>query len=831
MPRITPQLVGLVLAIAGFARAAAAQCQLEWSSGGPQPQLSGSARCSTQWDPDGAGPAVQRLVVGGSVLKAGSQPVDQRVMTWDGSQWEALGPGPGTAINDAVNALTVWNGLLVAGGAFPGGGFSNIALWDGAAWQPLGSGFPIAVQHLTVWNGNLVAVSQTGGVPIIKTWNGVTWTTLPTPPSLMFPSAAISYQGLLCVAGNESTPTQGVLERWNGTTWQPSIFAQHAINCLAVRPTSAFGGSDTLYVAGRFTSIGGTTATRIAATSGGTAFAWSGVGGGLPAECLALHVRASGLTNTAIVAVVNSTTTPVLQLSGGSFVAMGNAQLNSLAYYGGIYHATSSTAGSDVCLRLNGTQWVAVLGPGLVGEVRALCRSGADMIVGGTILSISGVSMNRIARWDGTAFTPLGTGVIGSSVDALLSLANGDIVAGGLFLQAGATALNHMGRWNGSTWSSFGSGMDQQVLALCSMPNGDLIAGGKFTMAGGVACSHIARWNGTAWSPLGSGTNGDVNALAVRSDGTLFAGGTFTTAGGVGANRVAQWNGTSWLNVGAGTNADVHGLAVRPNDDVVAVGAFTSAGGLPADRCARWTGLAWASMGAVSADTTAALAVFVLPNGDVIAGRGFHPPATIPDDGIARWNGTSWSGIGAGLDEYLTTASVAVRAMALRADGALVVGGTFSVAGGITSRSLAVLSSTCPATATTYGAGCSSAAGPLVITADTLPWISAPFRTTTTGIAPDSLCIGLIGLSQVSIPLAALLAEGQPGCSLLTSLDILLSLTQSPGTASSSFALANDPSLIGVPFFQQTIPFEFDAFGAIVAVRGSNALSLVIGTL
>ena len=58
----------------------------------------------------------------------------------------------------------------------------------------------------------------------------------------------------------------------------------------------------------------------------------------------------------------------------------------------------------------------------------------------------------------------------------------------------------------------------------------------------------------------------------------------------------------------------------------------------------------------------------------------------------------------------------------------------------------------------------------------------------------------------------------------------LLTLTQSPGTASSSFALANDPALIGVPFFQQTIPFEFDLAGAVTAVRGSNALSLVIGT-
>ncbi len=216
----------LTAALAWLTLPLTAQCTTTWSSGGPQPKLSGAAACTTQWDPDGAGPAVSRLVVGGGYLKAGSQPIDQLVMTWDSNAWAALGLGPGT--------------------------------------NPVGTAGVVA---LTVWNGNLVAISQTGGTPVIQTWNGVTWTTLPLPPNLMFPQAAISYQGLLCVAGIENTPTQGVLERWNGSAWLSSIFAQQTINCLSVRPTSAFGGSDTLYAAGRFTSIGGTTASRIAANT------------------------------------------------------------------------------------------------------------------------------------------------------------------------------------------------------------------------------------------------------------------------------------------------------------------------------------------------------------------------------------------------------------------------------------------------------------------------------------------------------------------------------------------------------------------------------------
>lgn len=120
--------------------------------------------------------------------------------------------------------------------------------------------------------------------------------------------------------------------------------------------------------------------------------------------------------------------------------------------------------------------------------------------------------------------------------------------------------------------------------------------------------------------------------------------------------------------------------------------------------------------------------------------------------------------------------------------------------------------------ASAYGAGCSSAAGPLVLTADTLPWTVATFRTTTTGIAAGSLCIDAIGLTQLAFPLDQLLAEGQPGCSLLSSLGILmLSLPDAGRVAHSSFALDDDPSLIGVSFSQQTIPLEFDPNGAIAA--------------
>jgi hypothetical protein len=131
-----------------------------------------------------------------------------------------------------------------------------------------------------------------------------------------------------------------------------------------------------------------------------------------------------------------------------------------------------------------------------------------------------------------------------STVYALAVLPNGDLVAGGGFSTAGGVAASYVARWNGTSWSPLGSGMNSAVQALAVLPNGDLVAGGSFSTAGGVAANRVARWNGTSWSPLGSGMNSTVWALAVLPNGDLVAGGFFTTAGGVLSGYWAHWTDT-----------------------------------------------------------------------------------------------------------------------------------------------------------------------------------------------------------------------------------------------------------------------------------------------
>src|SRR5208337_99059 len=174
-----------------------------------------------------------------------------------------------------------------------------------------------------------------------------------------------------------------------------------------------------------------------------------------------------------------------------------------------------------------------------------------------------------------------------STVNAL-AVSGTNLYAGGYFTSAGGVPANYIAKWDGSAWSALGSGMGQFypfanfVFAL-AVNGTNLYAGGGFTTAGGVTATNIAKWDGNTWSALGSGIprmgggNSWVNALAV-SGTNLYAGGSFATAGGVTANYIAKWNGNTWSALGSGMNSTVYALAVDASGHLFVGGDFTLAG-------------------------------------------------------------------------------------------------------------------------------------------------------------------------------------------------------------------------------------------------------------
>ncbi|MBI1851312.1 MAG: hypothetical protein HYR85_13310 [Planctomycetes bacterium] len=260
------------------------------------------------------------------------------------------------------------------------------------------------------------------------------------------------------------------------------------------------------------------------------------------------------------------------------------------------------------------------------------------------------------------------------------------LYVGGEFGSAGTVvAANRIARWNGSLWSSLGSGLDGTVRALAVFDDGTgvaLIAGGEFAMAGGAAASRIAKWNGASWSPLGAGTNDVVRALRVFDDGAgpaLFAAGSFTIAGGIACNHIARWNGTSWSALSSGTDDVVR--ALEPFDDgtgpaLYAGGGFTTAGGASANRIAQWNGSMWSPVGsAITAPVHCLRAATIGSSPALYAGTSFVDGRTGYSSVVAKWNGTSWSPLSTGITSGDASA---IEVFDHGAGRALVIGGNFS---------------------------------------------------------------------------------------------------------------------------------------------------------
>lgn len=659
----------VVSAISAFpSRSADAQCAGRWLSdaAGVHPGMDGGVSALVRL-PGG------NLIAGGDFRRAGGVAANC-IARWDGATWSPLGSGMTGGVDfSSVKALAVLpNGDLIAGGNFASAGgvaANNIARWNGSAWSALGAGVNRRVEALAVLpNGDLVAggmFTSAGGAVVngIARWDGANWSALGSGVSSSIGGSvqalAVLPNGDL-IAGGGFTSAGGSpanrIARWNGTTWSAlgsglSGGSSGGAWALAVLPNGD------LVAGGDFTNAGGVAASRIARWNGS---AWSSVGGGTNNPVRALAVLANGDL-----------------VAGGEFTTAGIISATKLA-------------------RWNGSTWAA-LGAGVSnaggpGTALALAvTSEGGLVVGGTFDFAGGITSNNVAWWSGTAWSPLGFGVGSAGLStvsdarALVVLQSGQVIAGGSFDSAGGVAAGRIARWNGSNWTPLGSGMDSVVMALAMLPGGDVVAGGAFTTAGGTAANRIARWNGTTWSPMGSGMNGNVRALAVLPNGVLVAAGEFTSAGGVSANRIAKWDGIGWTPLGSGMDSVVNSLLVRSNGDLVAAGAFTSAGGVGASRIARWNGTVWSALGSgvYGGNSQVAHSLANLPNGDLVVGGWFTFAGSVTANSIARWNGTSWSALGSAMANW------PIYAVAVMPNGDVVAGGQFPAAGGTAAVNIA----------------------------------------------------------------------------------------------------------------------------------------------
>ncbi len=300
--------------------------------------------------------------------------------------------------------------------------------------------------------------------------------------------------------------------------------------------------------------------------------------------------------------------------------------------------------------------------------------SGPELYVGGHFNFLGGAPARRIIRRSGGTWAEVGGGIgdlnnSGRRVTTMKVFDDGSgpaLFVAGYFETAGGTTVNHIARWNGTSWSDLagglvGSGLVVRALAVFDDGSGPaLFVGGTFTSAGGTPVSNIARWNGTSWSDVGGGVNGEVLTLHVHDDGSgpaLYAGGSFTTAGGNTVNRIARWDGAAWSALGAGVargagltgTVSVRSLASNTENGtsrLIAGGSFEVAGGQPiGGGIASWDGSAWQSMaggvgriGIGLVATVDALASYDAGGSAVYAAGVFDFSGTVSANSFAKWS-------------------------------------------------------------------------------------------------------------------------------------------------------------------------------------------------
>jgi len=148
-----------------------------------------------------------------------------------------------------------------------------------------------------------------------------------------------------------------------------------------------------------------------------------------------------------------------------------------------------------------------------------------------------------------------------------LATSGTNLYVSGNFTNAGSVPASYIAKWDGKAWSALGSGLSSPypdtpaMYCVVVMMGSDFYVGGFSEHAGGVPVNHIVKWGGHAWSAVGEGTFWFVWAV-VGSGTNLYSGGG-DTAGGVNVNNVAKWDGIT------PTKVDVAKLFDQPLDDDV----------------------------------------------------------------------------------------------------------------------------------------------------------------------------------------------------------------------------------------------------------------------
>ncbi|HHW85492.1 MAG TPA: delta-60 repeat domain-containing protein [Chloroflexi bacterium] len=365
---------------------------------------------------------------------------------------------------------------------------------------------------------------------------------------------------------------------------------------------------------------------------------------------------------------------------------------------GAFTHIGLSTRNHLARLKNNGVL-DATFNPNVDGDVYALAvQADGAIVVGGDFGRVGGVVRSRLARVNSagvldTLFSPSANGI----VYAIAALGNGKLLVAGAFTQINGQAQPYLARLNsdGTVDASFAPVLNEAIYTLLVQRDGAIVIGGAFTQVNGATRNHIARLDasGDLDTTFNPDANDIVRAVALQFGGKILLGGDFTQVGGQPRTYMAQVSAMGVVDAAPAVALDaaVHTILVQADGGVVAGGAFTQAAGQPRQRLVRFThdGALDAAFTPGFGDTVLALAE--QPDNNLVIGGVFTQADGVTRRYLARLYPDG--ALDADFDPVVDAGGpeVNIKALAIQADGRILVGGSFTAIDGQPRRRLARL--------------------------------------------------------------------------------------------------------------------------------------------
>jgi hypothetical protein len=160
----------------------------------------------------------------------------------------------------------------------------------------------------------------------------------------------------------------------------------------------------------------------------------------------------------------------------------------------------------------------------------------------------------RDGHWDTRLVSP-GVAGLSSSVAAIKRMPDGSLIAAGHFSAMSGVAARNIARWDGSAWTPLANGLPGQVTSIAIDDQGRLWAvGDSFNVRKPIGepesspGSYLARWSGAEWTYVVQSAFTIYGVTAV--DGGVAVFGNFFAQPDLPANTVAIWRDGVWSSTG-----------------------------------------------------------------------------------------------------------------------------------------------------------------------------------------------------------------------------------------------------------------------------------------